>query len=124
MTVSADPPKYIVDVLLYCDPTSGKDGQEFRPCPLSDEGEMLLVPCSLSSLREISSIRVFTPNNVIPSDSRMQVLRALKEVIKRFPDGIPVLDPVNDMGIHDASFVALKEVRRLSTDIIFFQILY
>ena len=34
----------------------------------------------------------------------------LQEVEKRFPDGIPQLDPIEDMGIKDR---ALKEVIRV-----------
>ena len=35
-----------------------------------------------------------------------------QEVKRRFPDGVPLLDPVDDMGIEDEAFKKLLEVRR------------
>ena len=37
----------------------------------------------------------------------MNMLMSINEVKKRFPDGIPLLDPIEDMGIKDKG---LKEV--------------
>jgi ATP-dependent RNA helicase DOB1 len=46
------------------------------------------------------------------TDSRNSVGKALEEVQKRFPDGIALLDPIENMGIRDDSF---KKLLRVST---------
>jgi len=38
----------------------------------------------------------------------------LDEIKRRFPDGIAVLDPIENMGISDESFKKLLRVRSLS----------
>ena len=43
----------------------------------------------------------------------MSVQKSLQEVQKRFPDGIPLLDPIEDMGIKDKG---LKEVIKVRID--------
>jgi ATP-dependent RNA helicase DOB1 len=44
----------------------------------------------------------------------MQALKSVKEVKRRFPDGIALLDPVENMGIVDEAFKKLLRVRLLS----------
>lgn len=41
----------------------------------------------------------------------MSVLKSLQEVQKRFPDGIPLLDPIEDMGIKDKGLKEVVKVR-------------
>lgn len=43
---------------------------------------------------------------------------SLKEVEKRFPDGLPFLDPIEDMKIEDANFNALvRKMEAIDTKI-------
>ncbi|KAI0484443.1 rRNA-processing arch domain-containing protein [Xylariaceae sp. FL0804] len=70
------------------------------------------VPCMLTCIKALSQIRVFMPKDVIKSrsdieDSRKQLLKSLKEVERRFPDGLPVLDPIENMNITDDEFKKL-----------------
>lgn len=91
----------------------------------------------LSLLTSLSSVRLYIPKDLRPFDNRQLMLKsiqvkkktnkiyfcvynlnlvvikvllpssALQEVQKRFPDGLPLLDPIDDMGIKDPS---LKKV--------------
>ncbi|KAH6695394.1 ATP-dependent RNA helicase DOB1 [Plectosphaerella plurivora] len=66
-----------------------------------------IVPCMLSCIKNIGQIRVFFPKDIKSEESKDQVRRALLEVKRRFPDGVPVLDPIENMGITDDSFKKL-----------------
>ncbi|GAA6016081.1 hypothetical protein JCM11491_000662 [Sporobolomyces phaffii] len=119
---SDEPPQnqYIVDVLLHLArgtaPLPLQKGSKqspasqistIRPCPASEEGEFAVVPVLLSTLDGISHIRIFLAKDLKPLDSRMQALKSVKEVKRRFPDGIALLDPVENMGIVDEAFKKL-----------------
>ena len=58
-------------------------------------------------------MRLYFPKDLRSRDSRMSVQKSLQEVQKRFPDGIPLLDPIEDMGIKDKG---LKEVIKVRID--------
>jgi len=61
----------------------------------------------LTCVQKISHIRIFLPNDMTSSAEKAKVQKALQEVQKRFPDGISVLDPVDNMNITDDSFKKL-----------------
>ncbi|GAA5995397.1 ATP-dependent RNA helicase MTR4 [Rhodotorula paludigena] len=124
--LAADEPpqnQYIVDVLLHLAKgtapapasVSGKNKHAspassiatIRPCPSNDEGEFAVVPVLLSTLDGISHIRIFLAKDLKPLEARLQALRSVKEVKRRFPDGIALLDPVENMGIVDEAFKKL-----------------
>jgi ATP-dependent RNA helicase DOB1 len=114
--------QYIVDVLVNC--TSGsssvpKDRKDvalllsgLRPCPPGDKGEPLIIPVLLSTLDGISHLRLFMPKDLRSAVARETVWKSVLEVQRRCPDGIPFLDPVENMGITDEKFKALVKVRR------------
>ncbi|ORY47189.1 rRNA-processing arch domain-domain-containing protein, partial [Leucosporidium creatinivorum] len=108
--------QYIVDVLLHCatgaTPAPAKKGAPastvgVRPCGPNDEGEFAVVPVLLSTLDGISHIRIFLAKDLKPVEARMQALKSVKEVKRRFPDGVALLDPVENMGIKDEAFKKL-----------------
>ncbi|KAG4217686.1 hypothetical protein PC116_g33834, partial [Phytophthora cactorum] len=70
-----------------------------------------VVPCMLTCIKALSQIRVFMPKDVTSREDieavRKQTLKALKEVERRFPDGLPILDPIENMNITDDSFKKL-----------------
>ncbi|KAI1461211.1 antiviral helicase [Annulohypoxylon moriforme] len=69
------------------------------------------IPCMLTCIKALSQIRVFMPKEVKSREDvesvRKQLLKSLKEVERRFPDGLPVLDPIENMNITDDSFKKL-----------------
>jgi ATP-dependent RNA helicase DOB1 len=50
-----------------------------------------------------------------PAEERNNVLKSIMEVKKRFPEGIPQLDPIENMGIKDEGFKKLVRVCVLYT---------
>lgn len=77
--------------------------------PAAGEEDMnfVIVPCLLTCLKAISQIRIFMPRNVDNENDRAAARKALQEVRRRFPDGLPVLDPIENMEITDESFKKL-----------------
>ncbi|XP_041666582.1 exosome RNA helicase MTR4 [Cheilinus undulatus] len=102
-------PLYVVEVLLHCSKESVKDAatEAAKPAGQGETGEMQVVPVMLHLLTSISSVRLYIPKDLRPFDNRQLMLKSIQEVQKRFPDGVPLLDPIDDMGIKDP---ALKKV--------------
>jgi ATP-dependent RNA helicase DOB1 len=103
---------YIVDVLLRCAPAD--PAQKLfkpKPCPPGQEGQIEVVPVLLPLIEAISSVRVYVPNDLRNVEARKSVGKTLNEVQKRFPDGVPLLDPIEDMHIEDEDFK--KVVRKI-----------
>ena len=108
---------YILDVLLPVADgrTNGTKTHEdlppgIRPPVEGEKVKMNVVPVSLSCVESIGHIRIFLPTDLKSADQRSTILKSLEEVKKRFPDGIAVLDPIENMGITDASFKRLLRV--------------
>lgn len=100
--------QYVVDVLLHCAAVGGKvDASAIRPCEQGESGDFCVVPVLLSTLDGISHIRIFLAKDLKSYESRQQALRSLQEVKRRFPEGIALLDPVENMGIEDDAFKKL-----------------
>nr|CAB3266089.1 superkiller viralicidic activity 2-like 2 [Phallusia mammillata] len=98
------PPEYVVDVLLNCDKDSIHPSSSRIPRPAKGndrQNEMAVVPVLVQLIKAMSSIRLFLPKDLRPLDNRQSLLRSLEEVHKRFPDGLPLLDPLEDMCIKD-----------------------
>lgn len=96
-------PIYVVEVLLNCSKESLKNAatEAAKPARPDEKGEMQVVPVLLHLLTAISSVRLYIPKDLRPLDNRQSVLKSIQEVQKRFPDGVPLLDPIDDMGIKD-----------------------
>ncbi|KAM9329941.1 exosome RNA helicase MTR4 [Gastrophryne carolinensis] len=96
-------PLYVVEVLLNCSKESLKNAatEAAKPARPDEKGEMQVVPVLLHLLVAISSVRLYIPKDLRPLDNRLSVLKSIQEVQKRFPDGVPLLDPIDDMGIKD-----------------------
>nr|XP_023026843.1 superkiller viralicidic activity 2-like 2 isoform X1 [Leptinotarsa decemlineata]XP_023026844.1 superkiller viralicidic activity 2-like 2 isoform X2 [Leptinotarsa decemlineata] len=97
--------KVKVDLLLHV--ISDSEGGDVIPKPCKDDqkGEIEIVSVDSSLVTHISSVRLFCPNDLRSRDSRKGMYKAVKEVKKRFPEGPPLLNPINDMKIKDPEFV-------------------
>ncbi|KAM9516823.1 exosome RNA helicase MTR4 [Salvelinus alpinus] len=102
ITGDADP-LYVVEVLVHCSKESVKNTatEAAKPAAAGEKGEMQVVPVMLHLLTSISSVRLYSPKDLRPYDNRQSMLKSIQEVQKRFPDGVPLLDPIDDMGIKD-----------------------
>ena len=65
---------------------------------------------TLSIVTNVSAVRLYIPRDLTTSDNRKSVLKSVQEVEKRFPDGLPQLDPIEDMGIKDQRFSEIIKV--------------
>ncbi|ODA78096.1 hypothetical protein RJ55_06699 [Drechmeria coniospora] len=66
------------------------------------------VPCLLTCIKAISQIRIFMPKEGLKRrEDRDTAQKSLAEVKRRFPDGLPILDPIENMEITDESFKKL-----------------
>ncbi|KAF8958427.1 rRNA-processing arch domain-containing protein [Flammula alnicola] len=108
--------QYIVDVLLNCTPGGipPKDRTNvtptpagIQPCAAGQKGVPLVVPVLLSTIDGISHIRVFLPKDLRQDQARETVWKSVLEVHRRFPDGVALLDPIENMGIKDDKFKEL-----------------
>jgi ATP-dependent RNA helicase DOB1 len=103
----------VLDVLLACDDdVAGSTSRRPRPQPLragapAGHGELKVVPVLLPLISAISSIRIYLPKDLKPKDARTTVWDRLKEVNRRFPQGLTLLDPVEDMRITTEEFRGL-----------------
>jgi ATP-dependent RNA helicase DOB1 len=114
-------PIYIIDTLLYVTKESSKKGylSLIKPCTNDQDDVMHVVPIQPNIIRAISSIRVYLPNNLQSIDSRQSVYKSLREVKKRCKDNLPLLDPVEDMGIKDQALVDLiKKIELIEEQIV------
>lgn len=110
---------FVIDVLLQVADASSNGTrthqelpQGVRPANEGEKAKMEVVPILLSCVESIGHIRIFLPNDLKSADQRNTVRKSLDEVKRRFPDGIAVLDPIENMGITDASFKKLLRVRQ------------
>ncbi|KAG9606526.1 antiviral helicase, partial [Aureobasidium melanogenum] len=78
-----------------------------RPPVAGEKGKMEVVPVLLSTVDAIGHLRIFLPTDLRSPEQRNNVRKGLEEVKRRFPDGIAILDPVENMGITDEGFKKL-----------------
>jgi ATP-dependent RNA helicase DOB1 len=126
-------PSYTLEVLLFCvdrhfDSADGKGSEEdasnapllwrgtsrqCRPAIIGVDDDnvvsMRVFSIGLENIDRISAVRIFTPPAIQSPEARKKVAMAVKEVQKRFPEGVPLLDPINDLKIQDPNFTTLIE---------------
>lgn len=90
-----------------------------RPARPDDDPKivsMRLFTVSLECVDRISAVVLYVPNDVHPPEARKNVGIAVKEVQKRFPDGVPLLDPIKDLGVKDDEYqLLLQRAAELTT---------
>ncbi|KAK3490383.1 putative ATP dependent RNA helicase [Neurospora hispaniola] len=106
---------YVLDVLLKVSGDFNPKTRGEGPMPEgimpagkdSKNARWEVVPCLLNCLRALGQLRVFLPKRLESADEKDGVGKAVDEISRRFPDGIPILDPMENMGINDDSFKKL-----------------
>lgn len=66
-----------------------------------------VVPVLLNCVKAFSQLRLFVKGELKTEAEKGTCGKNLEEAKRRFPDGIPILDPIDNMGIHDDSFKKL-----------------
>uniref|UniRef100_A0AAG5DBN2 RNA helicase n=1 Tax=Anopheles atroparvus TaxID=41427 RepID=A0AAG5DBN2_ANOAO len=101
--------KVIIDVLLHVADGFEREGIP-RPCPEGKRGSVEVVPVLHKLVTRISTLRVYYPNDLRPADNRRSVLKTIEEVKKRFPEGPPLLNPIEDMHIKEKDFQVIVDM--------------
>ena len=108
---------YIIDVLLQVADSRSTGGRVvhelsngIQPPAEGEQGKMEVVPVLLKCIESIGHVRLFLPQDLTKSDQKNTMRKSLEEVKRRFPDGIAVLDPIENMGIRDDAFKKLLRV--------------
>uniref|UniRef100_T1IR20 Exosome RNA helicase MTR4 n=1 Tax=Strigamia maritima TaxID=126957 RepID=T1IR20_STRMM len=103
---------FVVEVLLHLSSDIKSDNiSKLKPCPRGEKGEIEVVPVMTHLIHKISSGRIACPKNLRSFDNRMGVLKTIEEVQRRYPSGVPLLDPIEDMGItHDSFKVLVQQI--------------
>ena len=63
----------------------------------------------LENIEEISAVRLFVPKDIHPESGRQSLAKSMIEVQRRFPEGVPLLHPVQDMNVKSVDFTKLSE---------------
>ena len=105
---------YIIDVLMQVADGSLNGTRTHSDLPHGvvppkdgEKSKMEVVPILLSCVESIGHVRIFLPQDLKSVDQRNTARKSIDEVKRRFPDGIAVLDPIENMGITDESFKKL-----------------
>ena len=61
----------------------------------------------LEEIDEISAVRLHCPKDLHPEPPRRNLSKSVQEVQRRFPEGVPLLDPVKDMKVKSEDFKKL-----------------
>jgi ATP-dependent RNA helicase DOB1 len=85
-------------------------GSGVQPCPPTEKGEFAVMPVLLSTINGISHVRIYLEKDLKPLAARDKAFKHIGEVKKKFPDCIPLLDPIKNMGIKDDEFKKLIKV--------------
>ncbi|KAL5813687.1 hypothetical protein ACOSQ4_024328 [Xanthoceras sorbifolium] len=102
---------YTVNVLTRC--VVSKDGfgkKTSKIVPLKEDGEALVVSIPISKIISLSSARLPMPKDLLPLQTRENMLKSTSEFLTRNSSGLP-LDPETNMGIRSSSYQ--KAVRRI-----------
>jgi len=88
--------------------------QVVPPLSNAENGNAKILQVSLQALESISAVRLNLPKDMTREASQKGVIRAMTEVQRRFETsgGVPLLHPVDDMGIVSESFKSLLERRK------------
>ena len=65
----------------------------------------------LQQINTLASIRILIPNDLLPLEARENTLKKISEVLSRFPKGVPLLDPEEDMKVRNSMLIQfLKKI--------------
>lgn len=81
--------------------------QGIRPAAEGEKARAEYIPITLDSIQAISSVRLKVPDDFKSSTAKRNLVRTLKDLPKKLPDGIPLMNPVDSMKIEDADFKML-----------------
>ncbi|CCH46678.1 ATP-dependent RNA helicase [Wickerhamomyces ciferrii] len=112
-----DHQSYIVNVLvntMFADsptnlikPFQPNFPEGIRPAKEGEKSKNEVLPITLESIKSVGNLRLYLPKDMKSNQQKETVSKSISEVQRRFPDGIPLLDPVENMKIEDSEFKTL-----------------
>lgn len=78
-----------------------------RPATGEEKARAEYIPVTLDSILAISSVRLKVPDDSKSSAAKRTLVRTIKDLPKKLPDGIPLMNPVEAMKIDDSDFKML-----------------
>jgi ATP-dependent RNA helicase DOB1 len=112
---NSDDISYIIDVFVLCSPqTPDETGRGYyRAAVPGAPSIMKTLPFPLQCIKSISTVCGNINYDTSSTAGREKVNLLLSSIAKRMPPtGYPLLDPINDLKITDASFLELNKVRK------------
>lgn len=107
----SDHESFILDVLLpvgeecsFGTKTNDPLPPGVRPPSDQEKVKYEVVPVLLTCVTTLSGVRSPIPKDLANPDARKRLGKSIKEIKRRFPDGVPILDPIENMGIRDDNF--------------------
>ena len=108
--VGAGEGRYVLDCLMPVKKAAGgaaagepASGGRAAPCAPADAGaELVVAPVRLGLVTALGAPRVMVPPDLRPREARASVMLSLLEILRRFPQGVPELDPVEDLRVPEA----------------------
>ncbi|CAL1193328.1 ATP-dependent RNA helicase DOB1 [Candida parapsilosis] len=108
---------YIVNVFVYTmfvdspvnliKPFNPVLPEGIRPARPGEKSRAEYISITLDSIEKISSVRLRVPDDYKSAQAKRTLVKTMKELPKRFKDGIPLMDPVESMKIDDDDFRTL-----------------
>lgn len=111
-----DHQKYVIDVVVEVAQTTPTHLiRRFDPTLVpgvvpptdSKDQKSLILPFTMESIVALSSIRVPIPSSLDNAKQRKAVSYNVRKIKAKFSDGLPLLDPVEDLKINDETFLGL-----------------
>ena len=127
--------QYMIDVLLHVKPQKTIEGRfhgnlnlvqpaitlinkfdnlSFEPF-VEEDGEMIIIPCYMDSIKEQSTLRVQMPDSLVHPTKRKTMLNMLGKIKQKYTT-IPLLDMVDDYNMEDV--VLAQECSRLNEKLV------
>jgi ATP-dependent RNA helicase DOB1 len=103
--------RLIIEVLLHIEDTPDKSASPIPSTSTSiKKGCAEIIPVTSNLVSKLSTLRIYYPNDLRPHENRRGVLKNIEDVKKKFPQGPPILNPVQDMHIKDKEFLNTLEL--------------
>ncbi|CAG9760970.1 unnamed protein product [Ceutorhynchus assimilis] len=90
-----------------------EDKSSTKPCGNDEKSTPEVISVDSKDVTHISEARLHCPDDVRPLPVRKALMRSIKEIERRFPEGPPILDPVESMGIKEPEFLLIIQKIKL-----------
>ena len=98
---------YFVDILLYVKNTIDNDSKLIPGDMNKNDGLLGVIPIILNSVENVSSLKVNLSHDLKDKKILKGLEKLLSEILKRFKNNLPILDPIKDIGIKDEKLLEI-----------------